>query len=78
MKSFAKQLKFAGLALALASSSALASVTFDPVTGIGFVGKGDVQYTFGLNNHAMQAASPTTQFRWTSSVVSEQSWVCTR
>jgi hypothetical protein len=34
---------------------ALASVTFNPTTGVGFVGKGDVQTALGLNNAQMQA-----------------------
>ena len=40
--------------LALATAAA-ASVTFDPNTGTGFVGKGDVQAAFGWNNAAAQA-----------------------
>jgi sulfur relay (sulfurtransferase) DsrF/TusC family protein len=32
----------------------LATVTFDPNTGVGFVGKGDVQIAFGLNNAQIQ------------------------
>ena len=43
-----------GVALALASTVALADVTFDPSTGIGWVGKGDVQTPFAYNNAAMQ------------------------
>lgn len=37
-----------------ASAVAFASVTFDPATGTGFVGKGDVQLAFGWNNQALQ------------------------
>jgi hypothetical protein len=47
------------VALALASvmilsTAALGAVTFDPETGEGFVGKGDVQLAFGWNNKALQ------------------------
>ena len=50
MKKFAIS---AALALA-AAATASATVTFDPVKGTGFVGKGDVQTVLGLNNAAMQ------------------------
>ena len=57
----------------------MATITFDPVTGLGFVGKGDVQYTFGgMNNAWAQTVSPNVRFRATSSEVSEQSWTCHR
>ena len=39
---------------ALTVTIAFATVTFDPATGIGFVGKGDVQLALGLNNAQMQ------------------------
>ncbi|MCW3996493.1 MAG: hypothetical protein NWE98_10160 [Candidatus Bathyarchaeota archaeon] len=48
---------FAILASILAVSMVLparALVTFDPATGTGFVGKGDVQLAFGWNNKALQ------------------------
>jgi hypothetical protein len=45
--------------LALASlvmaASAVASITFDPNSGTGFVGKGDVQSTCGWNNAGLQS-----------------------
>jgi hypothetical protein len=44
------------LALA-APAAANASVTINP-DGTGFVGKGDVQTVFGMNNSALQAAAP--------------------
>lgn len=37
-----------------AVGSATAAVTFDPSTGTGFVGKGDVQLAFGWNNAQLQ------------------------
>lgn len=33
---------------------ATATVTFDPTTGKGFVGKGDLQTAFGWNNNQLQ------------------------
>jgi hypothetical protein len=47
--------KFVAAALMIAASAAVfATVTFDPATGTGFVGKGDVQTAFGWNNAAAQ------------------------
>ena len=42
------------LSAALLATPALASVTFDPNSGVGFVGKGDVQSAFGWNNQKLQ------------------------
>lgn len=64
----------AGL-LALATP-ALATVTFDPATGTGFVGKGDVQTVFTWTNKALQENAPTVDFRVNS--VAETSWTCTK
>lgn len=44
----------AAVAAATISSAALALVTFDPATGTGFVGKGDVQLAYGWNNKQLQ------------------------
>ena len=43
------------LALVAVSSTALAAVVFDPTTGTGFVGKGDVQDAFSWNNAQLQS-----------------------
>jgi hypothetical protein len=45
---------FALAALIAASAPLMAAVTFDPATGTGFVGKGDVQSAFGWNNAGLQ------------------------
>ena len=50
------------VAALLAAAAAWASVTFDPVTGAGFVGKGDVQSAFGWNNAQAQANIPSITF----------------
>jgi hypothetical protein len=42
------------LAAALLATPAFAAVTFDPDTGKGFVGKGDVQLAFTWNNKQLQ------------------------
>lgn len=62
---------------AAAAVLAFAAVTFDPATGTGFVGKGDVQLALGLNNAQLQAQAASLQFASVSTVVTEVSWVCT-
>jgi hypothetical protein len=54
--SISGKVKLGGLALVAAASVAMASVTFDFGTGVGFVGKGDIQNAFGLNNPQVQQA----------------------
>jgi hypothetical protein len=54
-----------GIAICLVVAGiALASVTFNPTTGIGFVGKGDVQTVLGLNNAQMQAQASSLTFSY--------------
>ena len=55
---------FAG-SLALAAP-ATAAVTFDPGTGTGFVGKGDVQLAFGWNNPQLQLNASGITFTYES------------
>ena len=52
------------------------SITFDPATGLGFVGKGDVQYTFGWNNAQLQSGAVGVMFQVNSVEISEASWTC--
>lgn len=54
--------------LAVVSTAALASVTFYPATGTGFVGKGDVQSAFGWNNAALQQNINGISFTYNSTV----------
>jgi hypothetical protein len=55
---------FAGI---LAFSAAMsAAVSFDPFTGNGFVGKGDVQDAFGWNNAQLQANADGVTFTFES------------
>lgn len=63
-------------ALALATPAS-AAVTFDPGTGTGFVGKGDVQLAFNWNNSQLQTRAPGVSFAAESETVKEVSWVCT-
>ena len=49
-----KSILAVGAALAIVSTAAYATVTFNQTTGSGFVGKGDVQSAFGWNNAAAQ------------------------
>ena len=55
-------------ALAVVSMAALATVTFNPATGTGFVGKGDVQNAFAWNNAALQQNIGGISFSYNSSV----------
>jgi len=76
-----KSFVFAAAGAAFAASLALASpaaaiVTFDPATGTGFVGKGDVQTVFEWNNKALQTHASTVDFRVDS--VSETTWTCSK
>jgi hypothetical protein len=48
---------------------ALATVTFNFSTGVGFVGKGDVQTAFGWNNAAAQKNTPGVSFTYQASDV---------
>lgn len=64
-----------GLSLALASATASAEVVFDPATGTGFVGKGDVQDAFGWNNAGLQANAGGVTFTYGYSAVYQA--VCT-
>jgi len=66
------------LSSVLVAGLAYAAVTFDPTTGEGFVGKGDVQYTFDWNNAQLQAKADLVGFRYASSVSVETTWTCDR
>lgn len=59
-----KFLYAAAAATALFSTAAMATVTFDPDTGTGFVGKGDVQLAFGWNNAAAQTNGRSVTFTY--------------
>jgi hypothetical protein len=58
------------------NSTPNAAITFDPATGIGFVGKGDVQLFFGWNNQMLQLNAANIDFRYSSG--STTTWTCTR
>jgi hypothetical protein len=47
-----------------------------PGTCIGFVGKGDVQFTYGWSNKQLQDGAANVRFRAHSTKVTELSWVC--
>lgn len=68
----------AAVGLILTAPAAGAAVTFDPATGTGFVGKGDVQTALGWNNKALQTAEAAGGIEFTYSAVTEQetSWEC--
>jgi hypothetical protein len=58
------------------TTAASPAITFDAVTGLGFVGKGDVQYTFGWNNAQLQTNAASLRFQVNSVEISEVSWTC--
>ena len=66
-----------GVVALTVTGSALAAVTFDPATGTGFVGKGDVQLIYGWNNSQLQTNAGVVQFQASSTTVTERSWTCT-
>ncbi|MFM8246766.1 MAG: hypothetical protein ACKN9M_07420 [Burkholderiaceae bacterium] len=72
-----KNIKFAQIAslaaLILGTTPAIAAVIFDPSTGIGFVGKGDVQDAFLWNNQQLQTNAPGLEFK----VVQTRQWTAT-
>ena len=59
------------------TTTAYAAVTFDPTTGQGFVGKGDVQIAFNWNNKQLQQNAPGVSFEFESVTVTEREWTCT-
>lgn len=75
-----KKLLGAGLvagAFTLSSMGAAgAVVTFDPATGTGFSGKGDVQVPFGWNDAALQAKATGVTFGYESSTDSKYEVTC--
>lgn len=64
-------------AFALVAGPASALVTFDPATGSGFVGKGDVQLALNYNNKQLNDNASSLKFTYEGITVSETSWVCT-
>lgn len=61
-------------ALLLTAGVALGMITFDPSTGTGFVGKGDVQLVYGWNDQQLQANAEAVEFRYQSTET--VSWTC--
>ena len=57
------------------TSVAVAPITLDTATGVGFVGKGAVQSTFGWNNAELQANAAGISFSFEGNAVYEQSCV---
>ena len=52
--------------VAVFATAAFAAVTFDPATGLGFVGKGDVQLAFTWNNAQLQQNAGGVDFLYMS------------
>lgn len=64
---------FALAGLVSFSAAISAAVTFDQATGLGFVGKGDVQDAFGWNNAELQANASAVTFTFESDAQYAQS-----
>jgi hypothetical protein len=67
-------LAVAAVAVAVFVTGAYAAVTFDPESGEGFVGKGDVQEALGWNNKQLQDNAEAVAFSVES--VAENTWLC--
>lgn len=63
-------------ALAFAAP-ATAAVTFDPDSATGFVGKGDIQLAFNLNNNELQTKAGGVSFAAVTEKVTVVTWECT-
>ena len=70
-------LAISALLVAALAIPAVAAISFDAPTGVGFVGKGDVQLVYGWNNKALQDNAASVKFRASTSAVTEVSWTCT-
>lgn len=58
------------------TGTATAAVTFDPATGNGFVGKGDVQVPFGWNDAKLQQYASGVSFEYESQSDDQYSVTC--
>jgi hypothetical protein len=65
----------AALAAAGLATVAMASVTLNP-DGTGFVGKGNVQLTFGWNNTKLQKNAAGVEFQTSRTAIVETTWTC--
>jgi hypothetical protein len=59
-----RTLLIAVIGIVLVAGLAYATVTFNPTTGVGFVGKGDVQIAFGWNNATAQQQTNNVAFTY--------------
>ena len=62
--------------LAIIPAAASASVTLDPATGTGFVGKGDVQTAYGWNDQKLQLNASGVSFRYETTTDDTYSVTC--
>ena len=69
--SFRRSIMLLAVLVVFAAVPAFATVTFDPNTGTGFVGKGDVQTVFGWNNGELQRNAGGVSFEYNVSEVYE-------
>ena len=67
----------AAAALALTVTPASAVISFDPTTGTGSVGKGDVQTALGWTNKQLQDGAASLRFTTAYQYSSTTTWECT-
>ncbi|MBI2324294.1 MAG: hypothetical protein HYU87_04970 [Chloroflexi bacterium] len=67
---------FAVVLLVFTAAPALATVTFDPTTGTGFVGKGDLQVPWGWNNQTLQKQAANVTFSYARSDATDYTVTC--
>ena len=60
------------VAVGLLTAATYLTITYDPTTGTGFVGKGDVQLVLGLNNAKIQAAAASLNFTQQTTEIVQQ------
>ena len=71
-----KKLSLGAAACAAVTVAAYATVTYNLATGVGFVGKGDLQTPWGWNNAALQANAEGVDFYYAASSTNSYSAVC--
>ena len=64
------------VALLATAGAAAAAVTFDPATGTGFAGKGDLEAALGLRDAQLEGSADAVQFRELVREGGDIDWVC--
>jgi hypothetical protein len=72
-----KRSAVAGFAAVAVFATAVYAATFDPATGFGFVGKGEVQEPWGWNNREMSQRAANVEFSYSQEVTYQQECLVT-